>query len=147
MNTPRHFLVRHDLPDGTVKYIDVFNAAREVDLAQIPALTGKPMIRDEDLLPARNASVLARVLRNLIAVAERQGDEPAVMRYLDAILAVQPDSAVDRWIRAVRLFRAEKYRRAAVDLDWLIEQVPAGVDLQPVHDMRKVMRAQLGAGS
>ena len=147
MNTPRHFLVRHDLPDGTVKYIDVFNAAREVDLAQIPALTGKPMIRDEDLLPARNASVLARVLRNLIAVAERQGDEPAVMRYLDAILAVQPDSAVDRWIRAVRLFRAEKYRRAAVDLDWLIEQVPAGVDLQPVHDMRKVIRDQLGEGS
>jgi serine protease Do len=144
MNTPRHFLVRHDLPGGTAKFIDVFNSAREVNRAEIAALSGKPMVRDSDLVPAKNAAVLARILRNLIAVAESQADEPAVMRYLNAIIAIQPDSAVDRWVRAVRLYRAQKYRRAAIDLDWLLEKVPAGVDLQPIHDMRKVIRERLG---
>ena len=52
---------------------------------------------------------------------------------------------MDRWIRAVRLYRVEEFRRAAVDLDWLIEKQPEGVNLEPIRDMRKIIRKQIGS--
>ena len=108
-------------------------------------LTGQGDLDEADLKAASNRSTLVRVLRNLISVADLERDDLGILRYLDAILALQPESAVDRWIRAVRLYRVEEFRRAAVDLDWLIEKQPEGVNLEPIRDMRKIIRKQIGS--
>lgn len=146
IGVPRHFIVRYDPTDGSpVRFLDVFNRARTLERQDIAMLTGQGDLDEADLKAASNRSTLVRVLRNLISVADLERDDLGILRYLDAILALQPESAVDRWIRAVRLYRVEEFRRAAVDLDWLIEKQPEGVNLEPIRDMRKIIRKQIGS--
>ena len=51
--------------------------------------------------PVEKRAMLVRMLRNLQSLAGRDRDLPALLRYLDAVLTITPDSADDRMYRAV----------------------------------------------
>jgi len=51
------------------------------------------------------------------------------------VVALQPDSAFDRWSRAVLLIQNRQFGAAKKDLEWLLQAKPAGVDLGRVLEI------------
>ena len=66
----------------------------------------------------------------------KHDDELAnMLRYLDGILAIDPEAHEERWVRAVFRFQAGRNRDSVADCDFLLEQNPPGADLdRPVID-------------
>jgi hypothetical protein len=60
-----------------------------------------------------------------------------MLRYLDVTLALAPDSAPERWMRAVLRYRTGQNPGAREDVDWLLEHDPAGIDREEVLELRK----------
>ena len=48
-------------------------------------------LKDEDFKPVSNRDIITRMLRNLIQSAEREEDSNARLRYVDAIIAIDPN--------------------------------------------------------
>ena len=75
------------------------------------------------------------MLRNLMGVAQ-QKDAPAdLLRYVEPMVALQPDSAFDRWARAVLLIQSRRFDAAKEDLEWLLQAKPEGMDLERVLEI------------
>jgi serine protease Do len=136
---PGHFVVRHVPPGGEAQYIDVYDGAQRLGRKEIEekvqALAGRPL-QEEDLAPVGKRAIVVRMLRNLLNVARREKDEPGMLRYVEAILAADPDSAADRALRASLRFRAGDRPGALEDVDWLLEHP----DVDAVEEVRKFRR-------
>jgi hypothetical protein len=65
-----------------------------------------------------------------------------MLRYLNAILAIEPTSAQHRWLRAIVLVRNEDRAGAAADVEWLLEHKPEGLDLSRVRQMQQALEEQ-----
>lgn len=76
------------------------------------------------------------MVRNLGALAERDRDSEALLRYVDAMIGVFPQEGGLRHDRGV--LRAMTGRKAAAlaDLDWVLKQEIPGLDLQKVRELR-----------
>ena len=75
------------------------------------------------------------MLCNLMGVAQ-QKDAPAdLLRYVEPMVALQPDSAFDRWARAVLLIQSRRFDAAKEDLEWLLQAKPEGMDLERVLEI------------
>ena len=64
-------------------------------------------LEDKDFEPVSNRDIITRMLRNLIQSAEREEDSDARLRYVDAIVAIDPN---DRYTRAMRAM-IHKYQK------------------------------------
>lgn len=140
LGLPGHFVVEFRPREGMPRVIDVFDAGRPLSREQVEArvlaATGQPA-GEEQLAPVGKRALLVRMLRNLHAIAARSQDMPAVLRYLDAILAITPDSAEDHMYRAFFRYQSGQGTAALEDLDWLIAHEPAGIDLDRVRALRE----------
>jgi regulator of sirC expression with transglutaminase-like and TPR domain len=136
---PRHFIVAHRPGEEGERLIDVFDDAAVIDRRRAGELSGVEL-GDEDFAPATRRSILARMLRNLLNVAEGEGDRDGMSRYLDAILTVEPDSAEDRWRRAQLRFQAGDLAGLSEDVDWLLAHEPPGIDLERLRELREFLR-------
>jgi regulator of sirC expression with transglutaminase-like and TPR domain len=78
------------------------------------------------------------MLRNLvdIEINRRQTPEQAE-RYLELLLAIEPDAAYERFQRAILRVQAEKIEGAKEDLDWLLEHRPPGLDYSRLEQFRE----------
>jgi regulator of sirC expression with transglutaminase-like and TPR domain len=136
---PGHFVVRHVPADGEPQLIDVFDGGKPMSPrqaeAQVLASTGRPLT-DEDLKPADERSIIVRMLGNLLGVAQEKDDKEAMLRYLEAIVAVRPDAAQERGLRAVLRQQTGRHKAALADLDWFLEHQPPGIDLERIREMR-----------
>lgn len=111
-------------------------------------LTGpeiQPLASADDLpayfRPATARQIAVRMLRNLILIEiERETDPAGAAPYLDLLLAVDPDSAQERFQRALIHLQEDRLAQARVDLDWLLEHRPPGID----HGRLREFRERLG---
>jgi serine protease Do len=137
---PGHFVVEFRPKQGVPRIIDVFEQGESLTREQVDervrGFTGQPPTA-EQLRPVDKRAILVRIVRNLQSIAGRRQDLPGVMRYLDAILAIVPDSAEDRMFRAFYRYRSGQDALALEDLDWLIEHRPAGIDFERVDQLRE----------
>jgi serine protease Do len=135
---PGHFLVRHDPPAGNPRWLDVFDRAkplsREALAARLRADAGEEL-DDSHLAVAAPKAILVRMLNNLLAIAGREDEPEAMLRYLDAMLVIAPDSAYDRVLRMVTAARAGRTETARDDARWLLDHEPDGIDLDRVRAM------------
>jgi regulator of sirC expression with transglutaminase-like and TPR domain len=147
---PGHFVVMH-VPAGAEapqdgQLIDVFEAGKSMtrdEAAQIvQAATGQPP-DDRWLRPVDKRAILLRMLHNLRGIAERAGDAHAMLCYLDAALAIDPNSAVDHMYRAFFRYQTGQGRSALDDTDWLLAHEPEGIDLGRVGELRARIEQQL----
>jgi regulator of sirC expression with transglutaminase-like and TPR domain/S1-C subfamily serine protease len=142
---PGHFVVRHVPAEGEPQLIDVFEGGkpmpREKAEAQALASAGRPLTED-DLKAADERAIIVRMLGNLLGVAQEKDDKEAMLRYLEAIVAVRPDAAQERGLRAI--LRQQTGRRAAAlaDLDWFLENQPEGIDLDRIRQMREFFESE-----
>jgi regulator of sirC expression with transglutaminase-like and TPR domain len=136
---PGHFVVAWQPEKGESQLIDVFDRgqrlSREQAQARVLGATGQPL-DDEQLKPVAKRAWLIRMLRNLQSLAGRHRDLAALLRYLDAILTITPDSADDRMYRAFYRYQNGQGRMALDDIDWLLAHEPPGIDLERVGQLR-----------
>ena len=139
---PGHFIVRHEPTKGESQLIDVYDGGAflaEKDAEKIVRnFTGKPL-QKKQLAGAGKKTIVVRMLHNLLNVAQDEQDRDGMLRYLDGILTVAPDSPDERWIRAVFRFQNGQREGALVDVDWLLEHHPPGVDLDRVRELKRLL--------
>lgn len=140
---PGHFVVRYVPAKGESQLIDVFEQGKQLsrdDAAKIVREHTGEDLDEHHLLPATQREILVRMLRNLIGIAQAKTDREALLRYLNALLALEPDSARDRGMRAVMRFETGRRDAAIADLDWFLEHEPAGINLDDIRRMQEYFR-------
>jgi regulator of sirC expression with transglutaminase-like and TPR domain len=139
---PGHFVVKHVPAKGEPQLIDVFEGgvplSREEAGKRVMAFTGSPL-REEQLAATGKRAVVLRMLQNLLGLAERDEDVDGVFRYLDAMVALTPDRAEERWARALLRYRAGRRQAALADVDWLLQHEPKGMDRKKVLQLRQLL--------
>lgn len=96
-------------------------------------------LHDEDLKAVNKQAILVRMLHNLLNVAEREKDQEGMLRYLSAILAVAPDAAQQRGMRAFLRHKTGDRDGALQDVDWLLEHPPEGMDVEALRAFRRLL--------
>ena len=134
IGAPGHFIVRH-LNGETEQFIDPFDNGHYLTRAEAEQLvrtnTGRSAV-PEDLTTSTDREIVLRMLRNLMGAVPEDGTPTELLRYIETVVALQPDSAFDRWSRAVLLIQTRQYDPAKKDLEWLLQSKPAGLDLERV---------------
>ena len=145
---PGHFVARYVPAEGESQLIDVFDGGRVLSrdeaAAHVERIAGIAL--DEKHLAAVDAKgIVLRMLRNLFGIAERDQDQEAMLRYLEAMILVDSSLLSERGMRAVLRFQTGRCRAALVDLDWILETQPEGLDLSEIREMRRRFAAQMEA--
>jgi regulator of sirC expression with transglutaminase-like and TPR domain len=138
---PGHFVVRHESAGAKPQYIDVFDGklmTREEAEQKVKKVTGE-LPNDDHFKPATKKAIVIRMLHNLINVAESERDKVGILRYLDGIVAVEPDAHEERWARAVFRFQVGLRAGSLEDCEHLIRQDPPGADLDRVRELRRIL--------
>jgi serine protease Do len=151
---PGHFVVRYEPEEGESKLIDVFEKAE-----LITTETARTMIRvrlngqvdkeeaeqliDTFLEASPPKAILLRMLSNLRGVAEEDRDLDSILRYLDTALVIDPDSLENRARRIDIRIRSGRIPEALVDIDWMLEKRPEGMDVNQVLQLRADLEVRL----
>ena len=139
---PGHFMVRYAPADGQPVWIDVFDRGKRLTRAQAAgksrAITGEEPA-EETFAPLPADRILERMLRNLIGIAQRRQDEAALLRYIEALLAIHPDAVPERAFRAYLRYRAEQYDGAIRDITWLRQHAADEVDTSQLDRLRQAI--------
>lgn len=141
---PGHFLVQFEPRQGKPEWIDVFDRGRRLsraDLAQRLAETTGEELAERHLEVAPAQAIVTRMLNNLLAIAARDEDTPAMLRYLDAMLTIDPESARSRLLRMLTAHRLNRSEVALMDGRWLVTRQPAGMDLDRVQRLLATLEA------
>ena len=134
---PGHFLVQYTPDAGEPRWLDIFDRAAvrtRDDLAAERDEAGAEL-NDTDLSVAGPRVILTRMLNNLLGIAVREGKQADVLRYLDATLVIEPDSARDRVMRMITSARLGRRTVALTDARWLLDHEPPGIDLDQVRGL------------
>jgi regulator of sirC expression with transglutaminase-like and TPR domain len=139
---PGHFVVRHEPKEGESQLVDVF-AGKTITHKEAEAkskqVTGRVPTED-DFKAVTKKAFAVRMLHNLLNVAESEKDGTGMLRYLDGILAIEPESHEDRWVRAVFRFQAGQRVGALADCEHIIRADPPGIDLDRVRELRRLLQ-------
>ncbi len=143
---PGHFVVKHVPQQGEEQLIDVYEGgnflSRQQAADMVKNITGNKL-DDESLKPATNKAILLRMVSNLLGIARRNQDSARMLRYLDATLALAPESGFERGMRAVLLLQDGDLQAALRDAEWLLDHRPADVDLNQVRQLRNYIQNKL----
>ncbi len=134
---PTRFMVSFRPANGPEEIIDVFENGKVLTRSQAVELVAENVdsIGEEDFRPAKKTEIINRMLRNLLGIAQRSGNVADSLRYLDVLLALNPDSAPDRLSRARYQMQRGDNPAARRDVQWLIEHEPPGVDLERLREL------------
>lgn len=124
---PGQFMVGYkEGPEGELKLLDPFGRGRGLSVEEAALeLTESGTFDEAALLPATKRAIILRMLRNLLG--STLDDEASVresLPYLNLLLAIDPESAVERLTRARMHQRLGDKPAAAADVRWLMEHFP-----------------------
>ncbi len=143
---PGHCVVRFVPGKGEPQLIDVFEAATRLsleDASRLAGAAGRPL--PDDLLAAVDQrAILTRMLNNLMGLAQRQDDKERMLRYLEMMMVVAPDSIQTRGMRSIIRYETGRKSAAIADLDWFLEHKPAELDLERIRQMRDLFLQDRG---
>ena len=123
---PGHFVIAHVPKEGERQLIDVFdgakNVARDEALRRVRENTEmkawKSKLSDEDLArvfePIGKRAIIFRMLSNLLNLA--RGNPQDLHRYLNAMLAIEPDHGQYHWLRAMVRYELDERQAARADV-------------------------------
>ena len=81
------------------------------------------------------------MLNNLLSIAIQEKDAQSMLRYLDAMLAIRPDSARSHFLRMLTARQLNDVEIAKRDARWLLIQQPSGIDLAMVKRLLQALEA------
>ncbi len=136
---PGHFVVRHLPARGEPQLIDVFEGgkplSKEAAGRRVEETTGEPL-QEASLAGVTKKAIIVRMLHNLLHVAQGERDGDSMLRYLDALLVLEPDLVQDRGLRIGLLMQKGDKEAALKDIDFVLEKQPKGVDLDRLRELR-----------
>jgi serine protease Do len=141
---PGHFMVRHDPAKGKPQIVDVFAGkpiSRDDAERKVQMVTDR-QAKEDDFIPVTKKAIVIRMLHNLINVAENEKDRDSMLRYLDGIVAIDPNAHEERWARAVFRFQANRRAGSLEDCEYLIQHAPPEVDLERVRELRRFLQKE-----
>jgi serine protease Do len=129
---PGHFIVQNNPDHGKRLLIDVFDGGKMLTRPEVEelvfSLTGTELL-PSDLQPATKRSILLRLLNNLIGLELGDSIPARALPYLNIYLALAPESPGQRLSRAIIHFQSDDHPSARIDLEWLLENEPDGMNL------------------
>ena len=142
LGLPGHFMAIYKEDPKKVKnnnkqkelLIDSFGG-KIVSREEASLITGIKL-KDEDFKPISHRDIITRMLRNLIQSAEREDDSIARLRYVDAIIVIDPDDRYTRAMRAMIHYGESRFTEALSDIDFLIGKNPDAPELDPLRVLR-----------
>jgi regulator of sirC expression with transglutaminase-like and TPR domain len=135
---PGHFVVRFQPRRGAAQFIDAFDRGRRLTRTEAEDLVRESTggrARDEHFEPATKRQIIIRMVRNLLGAAEREGTSEAALPYLELLVALEPDSAADRFSRGRARLQSGDVEGAKEDFRWLLENTPPGVDVRRLQEL------------
>lgn len=147
---PGHFIVRFEPADGDPQLIDPFEGGKRLSRkeaeAKVLATSGRPA--DESFFAAQSRkAVVERMLRNLMGNARDANDPEAMLRYVNAVLTLNPDSNLDRWFRAVLNYSTGRLDEALADAERTLKNPPEGVPLERIRQLKDILEKELQESS
>jgi len=140
---PGHFVVRYEPKRGAGRLIDVFDGGKTLTRRQadekVRAITRR-RLTDEQLTAQTEKKIVLRMLQNLLGVAQEAADSEAMLRYVETMVALEPESPRTRWFRAVLNFQTGRIKESLADTDWILQREPAELDLARVRQLRRVLK-------
>jgi regulator of sirC expression with transglutaminase-like and TPR domain len=137
---PGHFLVRHVISSERQQLVDVFERGEHLsrkEAAEIVLLHAGRPLRESDLAAQETRQILSRVLNNLVGIAGRNEDAEAMLRYSEAIVAINPDEPDYRLMRAQLRGFTGRNQAAVEDVDWLLESGPGSLNRTALERLRR----------
>ena len=140
LGVPSHFIAAYHPPAKEKEkpalpvLIDVFGDGKIISREQAQELSAGPIL-DEHLRPAKEKDILVRMLYNLLNVAEIEGDRTSMIRYLDAIIAIDESKPSPRAMRSMLLYSEGRKAEALHDLEWIVSREPEGIDLGRIRTL------------
>jgi len=137
---PGHFVVKHVSAAGDEQLVDVFDGGRLMPREEAERVIRRYYDRelaDEDLKAAAKKDIVLRILNNLRGIAQNEKDAEAILRYLEAALAIDHELVPERMMRAYARFQTGRRIGAIADLDWLLEKQPEGIDIAGLREARE----------
>jgi len=115
-----------DGPEGELRLLDVFNQGKQLTVQQAALdLTESGQLDPEFLEPTSKRSIILRMLRNLMSgLLDQKTEVKEALPYLNLVVAIDPDSMVERLTRAQMNQRLGDKASALEDVQWLIEHFP-----------------------
>jgi len=140
---PAQFMVRHEPVNGDWVMIAPLEGGKFITpneaIKMVERATGRPF--DPRLfLTVSKKAIIVRVFQNLLALAEKSGEQTSMLRYLDGILATDASANFFRWNRARLRYQTGLYQGAREDVDFLLVASPVGLDLNQVRQLKNMLQ-------
>lgn len=139
---PGHFVVKHVIDENESQLIDVFDRGKLLtrdEAADIVVQQTRRPLRDDDLRGSTSTEILTRVLNNLLGIAGNGKDAEALLRYTEALVAINPEVTNFRMMRAQLRGITGRHTAAREELNWLLENDPPDLDRELVERMRAAL--------
>ena len=137
---PGHFVVRYLPKKGESHLLDIYDSATVLDRKAVEKLVREragARLREKHLVAATSHQIVERMLRNLLGISQREKDHERMLRYLDALVAMNEEDVAHRGMRAIVRQQAGRHDDAIRDLDWFLEHKPDGLDLNRIRQMKE----------
>jgi hypothetical protein len=69
-----------------------------------------------------------------------------MLRYVETVLVLDPKSGLDRWFRAVLNYQTLRYKESLADIERVLKDQPADVDLGQVRQLKRIIEVRLSGG-
>lgn len=138
---PGHYVVQFVPEEGEPQLVDVFDrgALMSRDDAEQQVVRQGFRWDDDFLRPQSPTEIIERMLRNLTNLANNDQDAEAALRYTETILALDPDSAQDRLLKAILCYNTGRAAEGIVEVDWIFEHEPEGIVLGRLQQLRDAL--------
>ena len=136
--TPGHFLALYREPGQKLEdsvIIDAFSG-RTISREYANTLTHSEL-SDKDFVPASETEIINRILRNLLRSADWDRDSSASLRYLDALVSINPNDRYHRTLRAMTHYGLGSFVEALIDINYLIDQDPQDPANAPLIEIKR----------
>lgn len=141
---PQHFIVRWEPREGEPQLIDPFDRGTKLSEQGVIELVEKrlgsawPSPSFEAQHPRQ---IVLRMLQNLLNVATSANDHEACLRYVDASLAINPDSPEHRLFKAVICLNTGRVEEGLAEVDWVLDRQPEGLEIEQVYRLKGALEA------
>jgi serine protease Do len=135
---PGHFLALYREPGQGLEdsvIIDAFSG-RTISREYANTLTHSEL-SDKDFAPASETEIINRILRNLLRSADWDKDVSASLRYLDALVSINPKDRYHRTLRAMTHYGLASFVEALIDINYLIDQDPQDPANAPLIEIKR----------
>ncbi len=141
---PGHFVVQYRPREGEPVLVDPFERGRTLTRAEaariVQSITGLEW-NDRFLEPQHPRQIILRMLRNLLNVANSDGDPEAALRYIDTLLVLDPEAPADRLFKAVLCLNTNRIEEGLKETDWVLERQPEEIAIDQVYRLRAALEA------